>query len=129
MKDLLKKLIKLAEEWRDFSRSVNGWDYHKYLDDHVTCYFAVDAKHAAVTFTLRDKTQCFDGIQVAFHSEPIINGFTLRSVAFIEQAIVRYTEALEKLKVEYAGRDQIQAAKEKAARIKGLKRQLKELEG
>jgi hypothetical protein len=129
MKDLLERLIKLAEEWRDFSRSVNGWDCREYLDHHVSCYFAHGGDHASVSFYIRDRSITFDTIQIAFHEEPTVNGFTLRSQGYIDIAIIRYTEELKKLKVIFAGQDKAQAKREKDQKIKGLELQLKELKG
>ena len=128
MKDLLERLIGLATEWRAFSKEVNGWQCREWIDEHVRCYFATDSDHSSVTFCIQKRTKCFDTIQVSFHSEPIVNGFTMRSIKYVEAAIVVYTDELEKLKVEWDGRDKVQAEKEKQAKIEGLKRQLKELE-
>jgi hypothetical protein len=81
MKEMITRLVELAEEWAQHSKKVNGWETRTYstsLDaklKHVSvwCYFDESGKetgegHISVSFTVDDDG--YRGYGVAFHSTP-----------------------------------------------------------
>ena len=123
MKKLLEDYIKLARDWRDFSREMNGWDCRSYRKGKVQCYFADTRDHSSVSFRFFEH----DVVQISFHSSPTVSGFTLRSVDLIEKGLVEYSALLDELKAEYKERDAEEVEKEKQAKIEALNLQIAEL--
>lgn len=48
MKTQIKNLIKLAEDFREFSEKKYGWMTKRYFNSKIRCYFSADHKHTSV---------------------------------------------------------------------------------
>jgi len=124
MKDLLKRIIKLAADWRDFSKATNGWVAQYFCNETVKCYFASNSDFSVVFFKIND----LEEISVNFHSVPSIDGFRVESCDLIDNLLTQYTVSLSDLKSKEALRSKDDVENEKQIKIAELKRQLEILE-
>ena len=129
MNDTLKRLIELAREWKDFSKATNGWCTMEYLDFKVRCYFADNSNRTSVSFVIKKWSFMEDKIEVSFHSTPTFGGFTERSIDFVDDAIVEYTELLEGLRSEQDNLSVVEVNRHKEMKIESLERQIESLKG
>jgi len=120
MQRQLKKLVKLAEDYLEFSLMVHGWSQEYYYGREVWCYFAVDSDHRAVTI---------DQIHLSFHKPVKIececNRLTIKSLFNL---IAEYREKLDILKLEHKAKTKEEVKQDKMASISNLKKRLAELE-
>ena len=131
MKELLEKLVSLAERWRDLSFKYKGWDCQEYAAGklNVRCYFADGGGHASVTFDIQTHSSfSLDKLEVSFHHVPKINDFTVRSFDAIGGAISRYRDFADKQELEFQNRDKDKVNADIEARKKSLKKELARLE-
>lgn len=129
MENEFKRLLKLAEDWSDFSRErMHGRHTTEYEgEDHVRvwCYFAIDSDHRNVAFSrgIYGRT-----VSVAFHSVPKVSiDFPLIGRE-LGELLDDATAFLEREKKLFAEKDaaEIQAGKERRAAF--LRKELDELE-
>lgn len=124
MKELIQRLIDLAKDWRDFSQTRHGWDCKTYCNERISCYFADNRDHSSVTFKIKHFSFYWDTIDVAFHSPPIISGFTIRSVGAINACISECSKLLEQEKSDFDKLTQEQVKAEKQVKIDILEKRL-----
>lgn len=70
MNVLMNNIIDLAQRWRTYAITTNGWKSIHYFEDEyesVSCYFAKNSNHSTVTFYFAGET-----VDVAFFKPPEI---------------------------------------------------------
>jgi len=125
---VIKRLIKLAEDWREFGRDKQNEDcaycndaYFDNVIDKVRCYYADNSNHTSVRL---------DFIEIEFFSPVHITYRDSSKLTAVDTlALIRkYRSKLDIARAEYAKVSEEEIQKNKSDRIERLKKQLSELE-
>lgn len=120
MQKELKELIKLAEDFREFSQMTTGWQSKYYCNNKVWCYFSDSRNHSAVYI---------DDIEINFFSPVQITcTYSRLTKNCIANLVKEYRIKLDVLKTDYQKKTKVEIQAEKAENIKALKESLAELE-
>jgi len=120
MKTQIKKLIKLAEDFREFSQNTSGRLDKYYCENKVWCYFADRNNYTSVHI---------DWANIDFHSLIQIEFKNPDNITpgKIKELIKYYSNELKELKVKAEEKSQDEIYKEKQDTIKTLEAELKRL--
>jgi hypothetical protein len=127
--DLEEQLIeikKLAEEWREFSKSAYGWDCQTFDNGEIKvwCYFAESSDHTVVSFNSRLN----NGIEIAFFN-PAIYTFSDISISRLPDIIKNARTLLKSERQMFNSTEANELKKQKLDRAAILKKELAEIEG